>query len=356
MIPVTKPYLPDIKKYQKYISDIYERNWLTNDGPLVQELERRLKEYLNVPYLLYVSNGTIALQLAIKALELKDEIITTPFSYVATSSSILWENCTPIYADIDQNTFNISPENIKSKITKKTMAILATHCFGNSCDINALEKIAKENKLKVIYDAAHAFGSTYKNKSLLEYGDISCCSLHATKLMHSIEGGIVICQTEEIFKKLFYLRNFGHDGPYKYNGYGINAKNSEFHAAMGLCVLEDINLILNDKKRIFTTYKQEIQSAAFQKINKNCTSNYSYVPVLTKSERDLGVIKNNLKASGIEVRRYFYPSLNELYGDEQICPHSKNIAKRILCLPTYFGLTDVSIKKICKIINDSIAK
>src|SRR5690554_3601821 len=212
MIPVTKPYLPSQEKYLQYISGIYERQWLTNNGPLVQEFERQFKDYLGIEHLLYLANGTLALQLAIKALDLKGEIITTPFSYVATTSSIVWEGCRPIFVDIDAQTLNIDSKKIEAAITQSTTGILATHCFGNACDIDAIEKIAKKHDLKVIYDAAHCFGTQYKGKSIFEYGDISTTSLHATKLMHSVEGGVVFSQNEDIIQRMAYLRNFGHAG------------------------------------------------------------------------------------------------------------------------------------------------
>lgn len=201
MIPVTKPFLPPLEEYYKLVQSIWERQWLTNNGPLVNELELKLKEYLNVPHLIYVTNGTIALQIAIKALGLKGEIITTPFSYVATTSSIVWEGCTPIFVDIDPNTFNIDPTKIEAAITNETSAILATHVYGNPCDIEKIQEIADRYNLKVIYDAAHCFGTKYKGKSIFEFGDVSTTSFHATKLFHSIEGGAIITKDPDLLKK-----------------------------------------------------------------------------------------------------------------------------------------------------------
>jgi dTDP-4-amino-4,6-dideoxygalactose transaminase len=238
MIPVTKPFLPPIDEYKEYIDGIYQRQWLTNNGPLVNELELKLKEHLNVSHLLYLGNGTIAIQIAIKALELKGEIITTPFSYVATTSSIAWENCKPVFVDIDKDTLNIDPSKIEAAINANTSAILATHVYGNPCDIDAIQRIANKHNLKVIYDAAHCFGTKYKGKSVFEYGDVSTTSFHATKLFHTTEGGAVITTNPELLKKMSYLRNFGHDGPEKFECVGINGKNSEFHAAMGLVNLK----------------------------------------------------------------------------------------------------------------------
>src|SRR5690606_2144930 len=229
MIPVTEPFLPPQQEFQKYLDEVWKRNWLTNNGPLVVELERRLREYLGLSNLLFVTNGTIGLQLAIKALDLKGEIITTPFSYVATTSSIVWEGCTPRFVDIDANTFNVDPNLIESAINENTSAILATHVFGNPCDVDRIDAIARKYKLRVIYDAAHCFGVNYHGKSILSYGDISVISFHATKLFHTIEGGAVVSTDPEVHRNLIQLRNFGHFGPYRFKGLGINGKNSEVH-------------------------------------------------------------------------------------------------------------------------------
>ena len=233
-MPVTKPFSPPIAEYQELLSGIWQRNWFTNNGPLVNDLELKLKKHLDLKHLLYVSNGTIALQIALKALGITKKVITTPFSYVATTSSLVWEGCKPIYVDIDPETFNIDPTKIEDAIDSDTEAILATHCFGNPCDIDAIDRIAKKHNLKVIYDAAHCFGTTYKGKSVFTFGDISTTSFHATKLFHTIEGGAVFTQDPEVLKNMALMRNFGHSGPESFNGMGINGKNSEFHAAMGV--------------------------------------------------------------------------------------------------------------------------
>ncbi|MFQ3576752.1 MAG: DegT/DnrJ/EryC1/StrS family aminotransferase, partial [Cytophagales bacterium] len=213
MIQVTKPFLPPENEYLEYIQGIWQRNWLTNNGPLVNELELQLKRKLGLKHLLFLGNGTVALQIALKALEIKGEVITTPFSYVATTSCIVWENLKPVFVDIEPETFNIDPKKIESKITKHTSAILATHCFGNACDINAIEKIAVKHNLKVIYDGAHCFGTNFNGKSIFEFGDISTCSFHATKLFHTIEGGCVVTKDAALTKKMAHQRNFGHNGP-----------------------------------------------------------------------------------------------------------------------------------------------
>lgn len=342
MIPVTKPYLPPISKYQKYVEDIYKRQWITNNGPLVNKFELHLKEQLALNHLLYVGNGTIALQIAIKALGLSGEVITTPFSYVATTSSIVWENCKPVFVDIDDNSLNIDPEKIESAITKDTSAILATHCFGNTCEIEAIDKLGKNHGIKVIYDAAHCFGTLYKNKSVFEYGDISTCSLHATKLMHSVEGGFIVTKYAPLLKRMAYMRNFGHDGPEKFDGVGINGKNSEFHAAMGLCVLEDIAVILNTRKKQSDYYDDKLQALKVRKqiIASDCSYNYAYYPIIFETEEQCLASKKALEAYEIYPRRYFYPSLSNLdYVGQQKTPISDAITERILCLPLYHDLS-----------------
>jgi dTDP-4-amino-4,6-dideoxygalactose transaminase len=226
MIPVTKPFLPPREEYEAMVKDIWQRNWLTNHGPLVKELEHKLKERLAIDHVLYVANGTLALQLAIKTLQLKGEIITTPFSYVATTSSIVWENCIPKFVDIDSNTLTIDAGLIEAAITEKTTGIIATHVFGNPCDIEEIERLGKKHNLKIIYDAAHCFDTIYKGKSIFEWGDIRITSFHATKLFQTVEGGGIFTKLGSYYSRMEYMRNFGHDGFGKFNGIGINAKNS----------------------------------------------------------------------------------------------------------------------------------
>uniref|UniRef100_UPI004048A9BC DegT/DnrJ/EryC1/StrS family aminotransferase n=1 Tax=Flavobacterium sp. TaxID=239 RepID=UPI004048A9BC len=351
MIPVTKPFLPPQEEYLKLVNDIWQRQWLTNNGPLVNELELKLKEYLGVEHLLYLSNGTIALQLAIKALGLTGEIITTPFSYVATTSSIVWEGCTPVFVDIDSNSLNIDSNKIEAAISPKTSAILATHVYGNPCDIEAIEAIAQKHNLKVIYDAAHCFGTLYKGRSIFEYGDISTTSFHATKLFHTIEGGAVFTKDPELLKTMAYMRNFGHDGPEKFQGLGINAKNSEFHAAMGVLNLEYVNEILEKRKELSLYYNSKLKNFKGKQPELLKKSEFNYYPIIFSNEdqmlKTLKVFNENL----IYPRRYFYPSLNSLpYVDGFNVPITENIASRILCLPLYHTLTKGEIDLICRLI------
>ena len=354
MIPITKPFLPPKEEYQNYLDEIWERNWLTNNGPLVNNLELKLKDHLGVDHLLFVTNGTIAIQLAIKALDLKGEIITTPFSYVATTSSIVWENCHPVFVDIKKDTWNLNPDLIEQHITNKTSAILATHVFGNPCDVEELEKLGKKHNLKIIYDGAHAFGSMYDRQSALQHGDITTISFHATKLFHSIEGGAVITRDEKLLKELAYLRNFGHSGPYTFHGLGINGKNSEFHAAMGLVNLNYVDTIIQKRRNDHCLYDKWLEGRGVikQVISKKTASNFSYYPVLFESEAICLKVAEELENYQIGVRRYFYPLLSSLnyINDPYHLPIAEDIASRILCLPLYFELKSSDIDMICRII------
>lgn len=352
MINVTKTFLPPLDEYVKYLEKIWETHWVTNQGPLTEELEFKLKEYLDVKNLLLVTNGTIALQLAIKALGLKGEIITTPYSYVATTTSILWENCIPVFCDIEKNTFCIDADLIEKAITEKTSAILATHVYGFPCDVEKIQSIADRHNLKVIYDGAHAFGVNYKGKSLLDFGDISTVSFHATKLFHTIEGGAVILKDKKIAEKLFLLRAFGHLDD-EYFTLGINGRTSEFHAAMGLCNLKRVSGFIENRKRISSQYKDLLKDTQleFPVIPENLDYNYSYFPVLFPSNDKMHTAKKLLSENEINTRRYFYPSLNKLpYINNTSCPLSEDIAERILCLPVYNELNNEEIKLISEIL------
>lgn len=356
MIPVTKPFVPPISEYNTYLKGIWKRNWLTNNGPLVNELEMNLKEYLGISDLLYVTNGTVAIQLAIKALDLKGEILTTPFSYVATTSSIVWEGCTPIFVDIDQDTLNLDPSKLESAITSKTTAILATHCFGNPCDIERIEVIAKKHSLKVIYDAAHCFGTKYKGKSVFEFGDISTTSFHATKLFHTVEGGAVFSRDKTLTEKLGYMRNFGHNGPEIFSGVGINGKNSEFHAAMGLVNLKHIAGILQKRKDQTLYYNKILDGLPIRtiKLEDEEGFNYAYYPLIFESEKTTLRVKKELEDNRIFPRRYFYPSLSKLEYVSGFSPIAEDFASRILCLPVYHDLTKEEQDLVARFIKSSL--
>jgi len=355
MINVTKTYLPPFEEYAAVLKRAWDKGWITNNGELVLELEQKLKEYLGVKHLLFCSNGTIVLQMALKALNITKEVITTPFSYVATTGAILWEQCKPVFADIDPVSFCIDANKIEGVITAETQAILVPHVYGMPCDIEMIEAIAVKYSLKVIYDGAHAFGCTYKGKSLLNYGDISTCSFHATKLFHTAEGGCIITNNDELAQKLYLYRQFGHI----YDDYidtGINAKNSEFHAAMGLCVLPRMADIIASRKK-----KSEHYDALLSKkitrlsVPENVAYNYGYYAVVFSTEKILIKVMNVLKQQDIICRRYFYPSLNELnYLDYQPCPVSESISKRVLCLPLFYEISQEVLDAIINTLNATV--
>ena len=345
--------MPPIEEYEAYVQGIWRRQWLTNNGPLVNELELKLKQYLQVPHLLYVANGTIALQIAIKALRLEGEIITTPFSFIATTSSIIWEGCKPVMVDIDPDTLNIDPNKIEAAVTPRTSAILVTHVYGNPCDIEAIDVIAKKYNLKVIYDAAHGFGTKYRGKSIFEYGDISIASFHATKLYHTIEGGGIFTNSKDLLREMAFMRNFGFDGPEEFICVGINGKNSEFHAAMGLVNLNHADQILKNRKEKFLYYNELLSTFEMkqQVISKHAEYNYSFYPVLLSSEDLLKKMIAQLNANWILPRRYFFPSLSELeFVDRYDCPITVDIAKRVLCLPLYDDLTTEEMHLVIRVL------
>lgn len=349
---VTKSFMPPIAEYDKYISGIFEHGILTNQGPYVKELEQKLSGFLGVNNFHYVTNGTVALQLALSSMDINDgEIITTPFSYVATTSSILWQRCKPVFVDVEPNNFTLDADKIEKSITKNTRAIMAVHVFGYACDVQKIEQIAKKHNIKVIYDGAHAFGSKYNGESLLSYGDISTCSFHATKLFHTVEGGCCIVRDKSVSDKLELQKRFGHNCD-NYYMLGINAKQSEFHAAMGLANFPYIKDIIADRKRVSDKYDELLNGIVGRPKNQNGLEyNYAYYPVVFKSEDELLRVFSALKEQDIFPRRYFYPSLNKLpYVNGVDCPVSENISSRIACLPLYVGLENEIIEKVAQTI------
>lgn len=354
MINVTKTFFPPIEEYQEQLQRIWKNQWLTNRGELVLELEEKLKNYLSVDHILITNNGTIPIQIALKLLGNGGEIITTPFSYVATSAAIVWENCTPVFVDIHPEYLTIDETKIEAAITDKTTCILATHVFGNPCHVEVIEAIAKKHSLKVIYDAAHAFGVTYSGQSIFDYGDVSTCSFHATKLFHTGEGGALFAKDTKLQHQLFYSHNFGHDGPVAFHGLGINGKISELQAAMGLAVLPHMETILAERKRVVDFYNQNLDVTKVQtlKIRENTEWNYSYYPIVFEDEDTLLRVQKALNEEQIFPRRYFYPSLNTInYVENSSMPVSESIAARILCLPMYVELNQSDLEFIVSILN-----
>ncbi|MDD3944806.1 MAG: DegT/DnrJ/EryC1/StrS family aminotransferase [Bacteroidales bacterium] len=354
MILVTRPFLPPMEEYNRYLERIWKSSQLTNMGPLSRELEERIKEYLKVDYLLFVTNGTIALQMAIKALELRGEIITTPFSFVATSSTIVWEGCRPVFVDIDPRTLNIDPTKIEAAITSKVSAIMATHVYGNPCNVAKIDAIAKKYNLKVIYDAAHAFGVEVAGTSVLNFGDISTLSLHATKLFHTGEGGLMLTRDPRLFERLQYIRNFGFRGEDSFAYLGINGKNSELHAAMGLANLKYIDQIIHKRQALSFQYDQNLKQKNLGRPlwHKNSINNGAYYPVFFESEEKLLHCRKKLLDNGVSTRRYFYPSLATAlpYIELKALPVTDDIAKRVLCLPLYYDLKVEEVDWICNLI------
>lgn len=357
-INVTKPFLPPIKEYQQYVEQIWTSEQLTNNGACVCELNKRLKEYLDVNYFRFVGNGTLAIMLAIDALGLENcEIITTPFTYVATTSSIIWQKCTPVFADIHPDTLCINPDSVENLITPRTKAIMAVHVFGIPCDVEALDVIAKKHNLRLIYDAAHAFSVKYKGKSVLRYGDISTLSFHSTKLYHTVEGGAVTSESKELYDIYEKTMRFGHNGD-DHIICGINAKNSEFHAAMGLANLNHIDEIISARKKVCEHYDKALSDHLKRPVIPEGTEyNYAYYPIIFDDEETLLKVCQKLNAENIFPRRYFYPSINEIsYAPNGDCPISSAVSRKIICLPLFADIPDEAVEKIEQIILGEIKR
>lgn len=350
---VTQPSLAPLDEYMHLLEDVWQSGILTHNGPLVQQFEAELCKNLGLENFVAVTNGTVAIQMAIRALGLKGEIVTTPFTWVATVSAIKWENCTPVFCDINPETLNLDPDKIEQCITSDTVAIMPVHVFGNPCDVEKIEAIARKHKLKVIYDAAHAIGSTWKGESLLARGDVSATSLHATKLLNSAEGGGCITANTELHHKLGRIRFFGYSEEKNVVEDGFNGKMTEVHAALGLANLKYHRKVLEDRKVKYEQYLaslEQVSALRFQKLNKG--ANYSYFPVIFENESQLLKAQSALNAYNIYPRRYFYPCVNTFSKivKYQTAPVSEDISLRILCLPLYYELKPKLIEKISTII------
>jgi dTDP-4-amino-4,6-dideoxygalactose transaminase len=354
-IYVTAPSLAPLDEYKQILESAWESGILTHNGPLVQKLEKDLMAYLNSDHMVIMNNGTVALQLAIKALGLKGEIITSPFTWIATASAIQWEQCTPVFVDIDPDTFNIDPDKIEAAITHRTCAIMPVHVFGNPCDTKAIEAIAKTHNLKVIYDAAHGVCVDYKGKSLLNYGDITATSFHATKIFNTGEGGACVTADEELFQKLRRLRFFGHDEKKDIVDDGCNGKMTEVHAALGLANLPYQDEVLKKRRAIFERYFENLNPSGrvrFQQFDPEAY-NYSYMPVVFESEAVLLDVQARLHEQKLFPRRYFYPALNTMQAVSPYTPMplSEDLAQRILCLPSHNRMDMEIVDRISAIIN-----
>ncbi len=356
-IYVTQPTLAPLDDFKSILEGVWDRGILTHNGPLVQQLEKELVAKLDCNNFSLVANGTLALQIAIKALDIKGEIIVPSFTWVATISAIKWEGCTPVFCDIESDTLNIDPNKIESLINKNTAAIMPVHVFGNSCDVDAIDEIAKRNNLKVIYDGAHAIGTKINGKSVFNYGDITATSLHATKLFNTGEGGGCITTDNVLAERMNRIRFFGHDSNKDIVEDGFNGKMTEVHAALGLANLTLFDSVLLDRKEKYEYYLNalsDVKALSFQKNFKN-SMNYSYFPVIFESEILLLKTMDNLAHSGIFPRRYFYPSVNTFTNivDYSPTPTSEDISSRIICLPLYYNLTLDEMRRIIDIVKES---
>lgn len=350
---VTRSFLPPWDEYQRLLGEVWESRQLTNQGPLLLRFQEAVESYLGLSGFHFVANGTLALQVALRALNvIGGEVITTPFSYVASASSILWERCSPVFVDIDPSTFCIDPDLIERAITNETRAIMPVHVFGNACDVDSIAAIAAKWGLPVIYDGAHAFGATHGGRSLLSYGDITTCSFHATKPMHTVEGGGIFAADPTVSEKIELIKRFGHNLD-EHLTLGINAKASEFHAAMGLCALPHLDSLIAARRELTKLYDSLLADHVQTRANTSDTeSNFAYYPVVLRDAGALQRVLSALSEQNIHPRRYFYPTLNTLpyLTTAQSCPIAEDTAERVLCLPLYPGLAENDVERISRVL------
>jgi len=353
MITVTRAYLPREERIQEQLKAVWQSGILTNNGPQLRELERRLIKFLDTKGLQIVTNGTIAIQLALRALGVKGRVLTTPYSYVATTNSILWEYCEPVFIDIDPLDFNVNVELIEHQLKEGAAAMLFTHVYGLPCKVDRIEELSRKYNVPVIYDAAHAFGVRVKGQSVLNFGDVSTLSFHATKIFHMVEGGAMVAKDQTLFDKLFLYKSFGHIGD-TYFQLGINGKTSEVHSAVGHCVLDDMHEILERRKSQWLYYYDKLSTLKqFQllQIPDEVEYNYSYFPVVLPSEEFLKMKMELFRENDILPRRYFFPSLNELpFVDACDCPVSSSVSRKVICLPLYHDLSLEDQNKVLSVL------
>lgn len=365
-IYVTKPSLPPLDEFQPYLEEIWESGILTNGGPFHQELERRLCEYLGVKYISLFTNGTLALVTALRALDITGEVITTPYSFVATTHSLLWNGIQPIFSDIDPESLNLDPSRIEAAITDNTQAILPVHCYGRPCDTAEIDRIAAKRGLKVIYDAAHAFGVQHNDQSILCAGNLSVLSFHATKVFNTFEGGAIVCASPEMKEHIDHLKNFGITDEVSVAELGINGKLSEINAAFGLLQLRHLDEEISRRGKVDRQYRRLLSNTSGIRCVENCPpgiiSNYSYFPILVEREYPLtrDQLYEKLKSSNIFTRRYFYPLISEfpMYwpnpsSSPKNLPVATETALKILCLPMYAELSDIDVKTIVDVIKST---
>ncbi|MBT2772448.1 DegT/DnrJ/EryC1/StrS family aminotransferase [Halomonas sp. ISL-60] len=365
-IYVTEPYLPPLEEFIPYLEKIWQSKRLTNNGPMHQQLEEALCEYLGVPEIALFNNGTIALLTALQALRITGEVITTPFSFVATAHSLTWNGITPVFVDIDPNTFNLDPNKIEAAITSRTTAIMPVHCYGNPCDVNAIQEIADKYNLKVIYDAAHAFGVRDEGGSILRHGDLSAISFHATKVFNTFEGGAIICPDKKTKQHINNLKNFGFVDEVTVVAPGINGKMSEVNAAFGLLQLQYINKALEERKSVDNYYRDALNSTPGISILKPLNlekHNFSYFPILIESNYPLSrdQLYFLLKENNIHARRYFYPLISNTpqYNSLSKKNHlkvAKSISSKVICLPIFPSIERNSLSKIVSLVQYPLTK
>ena len=373
-INVTSPLLPKLEEFKLLLEDIWERKWITNQGYYHNLLEKSLSEYLGVEYLNLFTNGTLPLITALQALRISGEVITTPFSFVATTHSLWWNGIKPVFVDIDPDTGNINPDAIEAAITLQTTAIMPVHVYGVPCDVERIQEIADKYNLKVIYDAAHAFGVRINGNSVLNYGDMSTLSFHATKVYNTVEGGALVCHSKEMKQKIDYLKNFGFEDEVTVVAPGINGKMDELRSAYGLLNLKQVDAAIAERKHIASLYMNGLKDVKGIRLHKpymhliedngqlstvNCQLNYAYFPIFVEPSYSLtrDELYAKLKENGIMGRRYFYPLITEFspyksYESAKVdnLPVANKIASEVICLPIYKGLSDDDVERVISII------
>ena len=361
-ILVTQPTLPDLDVYKKSLQQIWDNKWLTNNGAFHQEFEQKLAEYLGVPYVSLFNNGTIALMVALRAMDIQGEVITTPYTFVATSHSLLWNNNIPVFADVDPVYGNLNPEEVEKHITDKTTTIMPVHVYGNPVDVEGFERLAKKYNLKIIYDAAHAFGVQQNGKSILNYGDLSILSFHATKTFNTIEGGAIISHDLETKKQIDYLKNFGFENEVSVVTLGINGKMNELIAAFGLLQLKNIDRDITKRQKVAGWYRETLKNVKgirFLDDIPGVKHNYSYFPVFVEPDYPMtrDDLYEKLQSQNIFGRRYFYPLVSDfpMYknlptASKDNLPVAQTLAEQVICLPMYAELKNIEVLKICQLL------
>ncbi|WP_283628090.1 DegT/DnrJ/EryC1/StrS family aminotransferase [Shewanella baltica] len=361
-IPVTQPFLPPLSEFIPALEQIWENKWLTNNGPFHQDFERALCEYLGVDYISLFANGTLALVTALQALRVTGEVITTPYSFVATSHALIWNDLTPVFVDIKPGSFNMDPAKIEAAITSRTTAIMPVHCYSEPCAIQEIQRIADNYGLHVIYDAAHAFGVKYQGQSILQHGDMSVLSFHATKVFNTFEGGAIVSRSKKTKQRVDYLKNFGFADEVTIVAPGINGKMSEINAAFGLLQLKYVDNIIAMRATIDSRYRQELSGVvgiSIPKLSLDTQHNYPYFPILVDSDYFMSrdQLYDALREQGIMARRYFYPLISNMpmyrgfpSSVRENLPQANYVADRVLCLPIYPDLELADQERIISII------